>query len=172
MKVLEGSVLDHIEPAEALFGYTYWAHMIPPYKPEHTLMLGYGHGLVAELTRKIWGQFKVTAIDVQGYQKEDAYQEYKMEQLDAFEYVNRETMFSIITKKFDYIAVDLWEDDKVCEGVFSEVFARKLKKISKNLVCFNTRKDDFARLTIMQDAGFKFERFVAVGDNRVSWWKV
>ena len=53
-----------LKPPETAFGFTCFAHMIPPFKPEHTLLLGYGGGTVSELMRKIWGACKITGVDL------------------------------------------------------------------------------------------------------------
>ena len=47
--------IDAVNPPETEFGFLYFSHMVPPFMPEHTLMLGYGHGVVADLMRKVWG---------------------------------------------------------------------------------------------------------------------
>ena len=51
----QDKVIQSMIPAETLFGFTYWSHMIPPYKPKNILILGYGKGQVVDLIEKIWG---------------------------------------------------------------------------------------------------------------------
>lgn len=164
--------IDAVNPPETEFGAYYFAHMIPPIKPEHTLMLGYGFGVVADLMRKIWGPgCKITGVDLGGYQKAGCYEEFKMEVVDAWAYI-KDCTDTMLKKRFDYIAVDLWEADQVCPFVYDVEFAVRLKEMAKNLVCINQPKDEFPKLKGFFDYGFKYERFVDVKNNRVSWWNV
>ena len=69
--------LMSIDPPESGFGYFVWSHLIPPFKPEHTLILGYGGGTCAELMRKIWGdQLKITGVDLEPHDYK--YKEYRI----------------------------------------------------------------------------------------------
>lgn len=167
-----GSFIDAVNPPETEFGFLYFAHMVPPIKPEHTLMLGYGQGVVADLMRKIWGLgCKITAVDMKGYQKPGCFEEYQMIVGDAKSYVWDSTN-SVIKRRFDYIAVDLFEDDQVCDFIYDVEFAVRLREMARNLVCINQPKDDFMKLKHFYDYGFQYERFVDVYENRVSWWSV
>ena len=76
---LDGAIYS-MSPPETLFGFTVWSHMIPPVKPEHTCILGYGKGQAAELMRKIWGQVKITGIDKMVGNL--GYNEYKIKVMD------------------------------------------------------------------------------------------
>ena len=160
-----------VDPPETMFGYLYFAHMIPPEKPGHTLILGYGHGTTAELIRKIWGQCKITGVDLYGYQKRDAYLEYKMEVADAKQFV-WEATDSIIKKKYDYISIDLWEGKKVPDFVFDVEFAVRLREMARKYICFNLAASDLDRMKPYHDYGFSFDRNVPIEGNQVTWWSV
>ena len=81
----EGSIAS-LEPSESLFGYTYHGHMVPPFMPESMLILGYGEGTIANLTRKVWGLgLKVTGVDIG--QISPKFIEYEMVDGDAFAFV-------------------------------------------------------------------------------------
>ena len=162
--------LYSMSPAETMFGFTYHASMIPPFKPEHALILGYGGGTIAELVRKVWGQVKVTGIDIQKY--DCKYLEYKMKVMDAYEYVKSCTE-SMFKTRFDFICVDLWDGKNLVSYVRDAEFAIRLKEMCKRMVCLNTPAETFKKdLKPFYDYGFEFERHVQVDGNIVSWWSV
>ena len=162
--------LYSIDPPETLFGALYFSHMIPPFKPESSLILGYGEGTVANLMRKIWGNdIMVTGVDVQKYDWK--FVEYKMKVMDAYEYV-KDCTDSIFKTKFDYICVDVWDGKKCQDFVFWPEFAVRLKEMCKKMVCINTEADRFKDLRGFYDYGFEFERHTQIDGNIVSWWSV
>lgn len=168
-KINEYGALEGMEPADTLYGYTYHANMIPPFKPDSMLMLGYGIGTVPELVRKIHGNIRVTGVDLNPSGCD--YVEYKMVVADARAFMD-ECTSSIIRTRFDYIAVDLFKNDSVPDFVFTQDFADKLYIMSTRLVSINTKFEDFPRLKFMENAGFKFHRHVQVFGNIVSYWGV
>jgi hypothetical protein len=169
----EGGTVYGMKPAETLFGYTVWAHMIPPFKPEHSLILGYGNGTASELMRRIWGQMKVTGVDLNP--KPD-YNEYKIKAMDAKEYIWDVTTpkfaLDVFRPKFDYVCIDVWNGLKVPEFVFESDFVVRLKEVAKKLVCINVLTEDVPKLKSYHDAGFQFDRSVACENNLVTWWSV
>lgn len=171
------NTVQSVSPAESMFGYTVWSHMIPPFKPEHTLILGYGGGTVAELMRKIWGQSKITGVDIEA--RKDRYNEYKMKIMDAKEFLwdatkdkfyNGIPLFS--QTKYDYVCIDLWDGDKVCDFIFDTEFVVRLKEIATDLVCLNVLNTDIPKLKSYYDYGFMFNRVVPIERNSVQWWSV
>src|SRR3990167_4098370 len=132
LKILkQGDVVASISPSETLFGYTYHAHMIPPFRPESMLILGYGLGQIADLTRKIWGNVKITGVDL--VNQEFPYLEYKMHIADAYDYVC-ECTIGIVKTRYDYIAIDLFDGEEVPRFVFEPEFAIRLKDMTKKLI--------------------------------------
>ena len=138
-----GGALQSIDPPETLFGYTVWSHLIPPFKPEHTLMLGYGGGTTHELMRKIWGsQLKVTAIDIEPTNFINTLHKFK--NMDAKDFIWDETKAAfkdyIFPKaKYDYVCIDLWNGDKVPDFIFDVEFAVRLRELATGLVSMNIR---------------------------------
>lgn len=164
--------LYSIDPPETLFGYTYHAHMIPPFKPESTLILGYGQGQIAHLMRKIWGSgVKITAVDIEKYPSK--FIEYKTKTMDAYEYV-KDCTGSILKTRFDYICVDIWNGLKVPDFVLDVEFAVRLKQMAKKLVCINILQSNMRKInnTFENYGGFKLDRGVPVEANCVMWWSV
>lgn len=159
-----------MNPPETLFGFTYHAHMIPPCKPEHTLILGYGQGTVADLMRKIWGSdLKITGIDLKKYKYN--YTEYELRMVDAWDYIVDCTA-SPIKKRFDYIVVDLSNGLEIPDFVYTAEFAVRLREMCKKMVCINTPVDDFSKLKAFYDYGWKFERHNNIYGTCISYWSV
>ena len=154
---------------ETLFGFTYWSHMIPPMKPDHTCILGYGKGRAAELMRKIWGQMKITGVDIQD--REYDYIEYKMKVMDALEFM-KDCTTGLFKTKFDYICVDLWNGSEIPKFMFEPEFSVRLSEMSAGFVCMNIKRDQMRRIMdFMEDyGGFFLERGDLVGQNAVLWW--
>lgn len=173
-----GNALQSISPAESLFGYTYFAHMVPPFKPDSALILGYGGGTVAELMRKVWGACKITGVDIVA--PDNKYTEYKIKVMDAKEFVwenTKDTFFSkniplFPKEKYDYICVDLWNGGDVPDIVFDVEFVVRLREMARKLVSVNVKGLDVPKLKPYYDYGFSFDRVVPVYGNSVTWWSV
>ena len=170
-------VLHSVFPAETLFGFTVWSHMVPPFKPEQTLILGYGGGTVAELMRKVWGPCKITGVDTE--RSEDRYVEYRMKIMDAKAFVWESTADGFFKNKlintnpkYDYICIDLWNGDKVAEFIYDVEFVVRIKEMATKLVCINVLTKEVPRLRPYYDYGFNFCRTVPIEANSVIWWSV
>ena len=164
-----GGVVQSVNPPETGFGYFVFAHMIPPFKPSSTLLLGYGSGTTAELIRKIWGDVKITGVDLIAFN--DRYNEYKMKFMDARDFVD-DCVSSIIKKRYDYICIDLWEGNKVPEFIFSVDFSTKIRQMATKLISMNIRDTDLPKTEFYYNAGFRFDRGVQCDANHVMWWSV
>ena len=171
--------LQSVKPAETMFGYSFWSHLIPPFKPEHSLLLGYGTGSSADLMRKIWGTCKITGVDIEA--RNDRYVEYRMKIMDAYDFVKdctKDTFFKgkipLLGEKarFDYISIDLWDGDTVPAFVFDVEFVVRLREIATGLISMNIKSIDVPRCRAYFDYGFKFDRSVAVEGNQVLWWSL
>lgn len=124
-------VLQSVWPPESYFGFSVWALLIPPFKPESVLLLGYGHGTVAGLMRKVWGDgIMICGVDqnipkaVQG--------PFKFFKGDAFNFVRN------CQEKYDYVLVDLFDGGFIPEEVWSEEFVNDLARVTKRMLCVNT----------------------------------
>ena len=174
-----GNVIQGMKPAESMFGYTYFAHMVPPFKPGHTLMLGYGVGTVADLMRRVWGgQVKITGVDCEAQNYD--YVEHRMKVMDAKEFIwdcTKDSFFRgkiplFPKERFDYVCVDLWDGGVVPDFVFEVEFVVRLREIETKLMCMNVGDGDVKRTRAYYDYGFRFDRVVPIEGNRVMWWSV
>jgi len=91
-----------------------WIYLVPQFKPESMLILGYGDGTVAGLTRRLYGDdFRIVGVDIE----EPKYQyNVKFVLEDARNYLKRCDCFQVIS-------VDLFVHYDICEFVFEEEFA-------------------------------------------------
>ena len=171
--MFNGDALYSMTPPETMFGFTYHAHMIPPFKPEHTLILGYGYGTIAELMRKVWGgQLKVTGVDVEAH--DYPYVEHRLKVMDAKKFMKdcTEGTFALFKEKFDYSVIDLWDGLKVPEFVFDIEFAVRLSKMATKMLSINLMQADMKRInnSFGNYGGFWFERGTPIDGNVVMWW--
>lgn len=106
-----------------------WIYLVPQYKPESVLILGYAGGTVAGLIRLLYGDIPITAVDIKHC---DSLYNVDFVLADAKEYVKT-------CKHYDTVIVDLSEDDKkgICGFVTSKEFADNLARIA-NYICINT----------------------------------
>ena len=172
----QGKSLHGVNPPEMGFGYFCFSHMIPPFRPEHMLILGYGTGVVAELTRKIHGdQIKITGVDLKAY--DGPYVEYKVKVMDAYDYVKGNTKDTFVKNiplvgnvKHDVTVIDLWNGDDVVDFMFDVDFVVRVREMTTKLLCMNIKDVDFKRCQAYNDYGWKFDRFVQCEANRIVWW--
>ena len=169
---IDDGYIQSIDPPETLFGFTYWASMIPPTKPERMLILGYGNGTVAKLTRKIWWKdFKVYGVDL-AFPSEIPWDSDTFplitHQCDAYKFVTEcEEEWE---QTYDFIVVDLYNGLKVCDFIFDEKFVKRLSEIATLRIAVNVFEQDFERIAVY-DHFFKHELTKSVLRNRVSFFK-
>ena len=164
----DDGVLHSVYPAETMFGYFYFSHLIPPFKPENVLILGYGFGTVAELIRRVWGaDVAITGVDQLAV--DARYLEYKLLTQDAYDYV-RECTDGVIKKRYDYVVIDLFNGKLVPEFVFEVDFAKRIREMTKRLLAINVLESDIPSLKPYYDHGFQFDKVDPVEGNRVVFW--
>ena len=96
--------------------------MVPQYRPENVLILGYGEGTVAELVHMLYGDIPITGVDIDPYPNSI--------RADAREFVKN-------SGRYDAVVIDLFKDGKMCDFVCTKEFAEDVKKIS-NYIIINT----------------------------------
>src|SRR3990167_4343371 len=162
-------VIWGFEKPETAFGYVYHGHAIPPFRPHNMLILGYGCGTVAELTRKIWGgDVKITGVDLE-FPNPPPYFEFKLICNDAFSYVLDES-HSTFPTRYDYISIDLYESDNEAQCVYDERFVGCIKKLSSRLISVNSLFYNIDKLRVYYNA-FDFDRQSIVSGQCVTYWR-
>ena len=168
----KAGTLQSLDPPETLFGFSCHGHCIPPFKPEHTLILGYGSGQIAELIRKIWGSVcKITGVDIA--KMDYKYNEYQIKIMDAYNFV-KECADSIFKTRFDYIVLDIFDTEKNAapDFIFEPSFVIRLREICKKLLCTNVFTSDVKNMWAYYDYGLKFVRHDNVYGNSVIFWSI
>lgn len=123
-----------VYPPTTYLTFSYWIYMVPQYKPESVLILGYGGGTVAGLIRILYGDVPITAVDIDPC--EDRYG-VNFIQADAKEFVKT-------CGKFDTVIVDLFstvECFNPCDFVSSPEFVNDLKRIGNYIIVNGLRSD-------------------------------
>ena len=110
-----------------------WIYMVPQYKPESVLMLGYADGTTAGLIRLLYGDVPITGVDIQPLVEN----RYGVEfiQTDGYEYVKT-------CGHYDTVIVDMFVDDdnNPCAKIIQKEFADNLTRIA-NYIIINTLKE-------------------------------
>ena len=119
-----------------------WLYLVPQYKPDSVLMLGYGGGTAAKYIRMFYGEdVPITAVD---------FSDISEFLVDGVEWVNANAKDYVKTApKFDAVVVDLFDtDDMIPQSfVFSKEFADDLGKIANYIIVHTTRDDDLSAYT-------------------------
>lgn len=101
-----------------------WIYLVPQFKPESVLVLGYAGGTVAGLVRRLYGD----SIPIAGVDNNEMVNLYDADliKMDAEEYV-QDCPF------FDAIVVDLWHNEP-CECVFKKDFVDSVASACNYLI--------------------------------------
>lgn len=163
-----GNVVQSVFPAESHFGFSYWSHLIPPFKPREVLILGYGAGTVGELIRKVWGDtVHITGVDkhVNPKQLPFATNGVTVIERDAKDYL------ADTNKEFDFVVVDLFEGAYMSPFVKDPIFVSLLMRVAKKMVAINTFGLDESTEKIYKQ-GFSMLKSINVeGRNEIAYFQ-
>lgn len=123
--------VQSVYPPTKYLTFGVWIYLVPQYKPESVLMLGYADGTAAGLIRLLYGDVPITGVDI-----EPCENRYGVEfiQADAFEFVKT-------CGKYDCVIVDCFQSDAdPCGFITSKEFADNLTRIA-NYIIINTLKE-------------------------------
>lgn len=101
-----------------------WIYMVPQYKPESVLMLGYAGGTTAGLIRLFYDMVPITAVDINFI---DNRYGVNFVMSDAKEYIQT-------CPSFDTVIVDVFNGAEVCDFVCSSGFVEDLTRKSNFLI--------------------------------------
>ena len=134
-----------------------WIYMVPQFKPESVLMLGFAGGTVAGLIKLLYGEVPITGVDIEPCQEIYG---VKPIQVDAKEYVKT-------CPNFDVVIVDLFTTGSKQDPsnfIFTEEFVDDLAKIG-NYIIINTTSEAESDMTYYRR---KLNRFGSNTPNRLS----
>jgi spermidine synthase len=167
--LLVDGVVQSVAPQCAAGGY--WEAMLPSHPPRTALLLGFGGGTLAWLLASSSSPERIIGVD------------YDPEMLALGRAVfgplpgcvqlvlaDARTFIAGCTGRFEYVAVDLFQGERVPRGVFGLPFLRGVRRAlcPRGRAAFNLFDD--ARAAARQErlrAVFSIERTVRVGDNLI-----
>lgn len=132
-----------------------WIYLVPQFRPENVLMLGYSGGTVVGLIQLIYGKYvPITAVDIASCEN---FYGINLIQMDARNYIKT-------CPKFDVVIVDLFTSDvpEVEDFIFKEEFVSDLQKICNYLIVNITSEHD------MDEYEKRFNKFGSNKPNRLS----
>ena len=147
----------------ATFGYTAHSLLVPPFAPKNMLILGYGGGNIAALTKRIWGEeVKIDGIE----NNEDG---VNLNYDDNVLIYDAESFVRSCQKQYDYVCVDLYDGKVIPEFVLSPEFILNLARISKKLLGINCTFHNFKEFEVYQKY-FLTDCLKVVNDDKALFW--
>ena len=115
-----------------------WIYLVPQYKPDSVLMLGYGGGTAVGLMQTFYGKIPITAVDIADCSELNFY-DIEIVQADAKDYV-KDCDF------YDTIIVDLYGSEGLepPEFIYSKEFVDDVTKKCNYLIVDATEKSDMS----------------------------
>lgn len=119
--------INSVYPCTEYLTFGPWIYMVPQYKCEDALILGYAGGTVAGLLRLFYGKIPITAVDIADC--EDFY-EVELIKADANEWVKTNT------RPFDTVIVDVFPDGSQLPNdfIYTQEFADHLKRFARYII--------------------------------------
>ena len=113
-------------PTEGLTFFPF-IYMVPQYRPDDVLLLGYAGGTVAGLIRLLYGAVPITAVDINPPFED--YYTVRFVQADAREFVRD-------CRKFDSVVVDVYADgqNQPCSFVTDPGFVADVKARARYVI--------------------------------------
>ncbi|MGE3269289.1 MAG: spermidine synthase [Chloroflexota bacterium] len=120
----------------------YWRQMVPDVRPGRALLLGLGGGTIAQLLADKFSDVSIVGVEldenVAAFAQELLRELPRLEIVtgDAFEYVEAAAARG---EHFDYVAIDLYQGDRLAHGVVGRPFLRSLRALiqPRGLAVFN-----------------------------------
>lgn len=154
--------VESVDPPTKYLTFGYWIYLVPQYKPQSVLMLGFAGGTVTGLIRLLYGDVPIWAVDLDPC---EAKYGVNFIQSDAKEFVKT-------CGHFDTVIIDLFfprGTSKVPDFVSQKEFVDDLTKIA-NYIIVNTmgEPDMSAYKHLKQIAAFKPPRLI----NKIYYFEV
>lgn len=139
---------NSVYPCTKYLTFGYWIYMVPQYKPENVLMLGFAGGTVAGLIRLFYGDIPITGVDINPC---DNLYGVNFIQADAREYIKT-------CGHYDAVIVDLFPNNSpnICDFVEKKDFVQNLARISNYVIVNAGNKPDLTQYKIFKYIGRNF----------------
>jgi spermidine synthase len=128
--LLVNGVLQSVSPAASQEWGSYWAAMVPPFRPSRALILGLGGGTLAHLIHQRWGEVPIVGVDasadVIATAREAGWLDLPHLEVviqDARAYLGEDPGI------FDYVAVDLYVGGTFQTIALKPGFQRDLQRV-------------------------------------------
>jgi spermidine synthase len=167
--LLVDGVVQSVAPEAALGGY--WEAMLPDHAPGLALLLGYGGGTLARLLTARWPAVRVVGVDNDPRvltAGRDAFGPLPCS--IALVLADALTFLAGCAAGFDFVAVDLFQGERVPRGAYGRPFLRGVRRALRphGRAAFNLFDDERADTRIDRiQRTLHVERVVRVGDNRI-----
>ena len=126
----KNGAFSSVYPCTEYLTFGPWIYLVPQYKPESILILGFAGGTVAGLIRKLYGNdIPITAVDIEKFDN-DFDKEYNVRLIinDANDYIKT-------SPKFDAVIIDLYDSGpQPPDFVFTKEFVSDLEKKANYVV--------------------------------------
>jgi len=128
--------VSSVFPATEYLTFGPWIYMVPQYKPESVLILGYAGGTTAGLIRLFYGDIPITGVDIG--ETENLY-DVDIVKADASHYIKT-------CKPFDTVIVDVFDDGGLnpCDFVFTQEFVDDLKNKANYIIVHADETSDMS----------------------------
>ena len=157
--------LNSVYPCTGYLTFGPWIYLVPQYKPESILMLGYAGGTTAGLIKLFYGDdVKITGVDINIV--DDPYNS-NLIKMDAFEYLKNTNNF------YDTIIVDIWNEknEEPCDFVTLKEFVDVVEKKCNYLIIHASEKtnmSNYSQKKLLKTLALNNSRFYYFIINRVA----
>jgi hypothetical protein len=133
-----------VYPPTKYLTFGVWIYLVPQYKPESVLMLGYADGTAAGLIRLLYGDVKITGVDIAPLLDN----KYGVEfiQADANEFVKT-------CGHYDTVIVDCFNGDCPCKFITDKEFADNLIRIADYIIINTLKNADMSAYSKLRKIG-------------------
>ena len=129
--------LNSVYPYTEYLTFGPWIYMVPQYKPESVLILGFAGGTTAGFIRQFYGDVPITGVDIDDCSEMNFY-DVELIQADAKEWIKT-------APNYDTIIVDIYgQSEEPPDFIYSKEFVAELESRCNYLIVDATEKSDMS----------------------------
>ncbi|MFW5902800.1 MAG: spermidine synthase [archaeon] len=156
--------ISSVYPCTKYLTFGPWIYIVPQYKPESVLILGYAGGTTAGLIKLFYGEVPITGVDIDIEQAPNWY-DVNLIEADAKEYVKD-------CPNFDTIIIDIYDKkEEPPDFVFSKEFVKNIEEKANYIILDATKNSDisnYSHLNKVKTLKLNKNRFHYFMVNRIS----